>query len=158
MAVAGGRTAATTRTRRRHQPVGYDYVHSAIDAYSRIAYSEILNAEDTACCTGFFERAHGWFALHGVTIERVLTDNGNGYRSYAWRDLCAELGNRPHPNPALPTANQRQGRTVQPDPQRRVGLRPRLPPQTATATEHLTAGSTATTITAATPLSEANHP
>ena len=72
--------------------VGYDYVHSAIDAYSRIAYSEILNAEDTICCVGFLERAYDWFTMHGVTIERVLTDNGNGYRSFAWRDLCAELG------------------------------------------------------------------
>ena len=80
----------TTRSR-QHSPVGYDYVHSAVDAYSRIAYSEILNAEDRVCCTGFLERAHSWFALHHVAIERILTDNGNGYRSNAWRDLCAEL-------------------------------------------------------------------
>ena len=71
--------------------VGYDYIHSAIDAYSRIAYSEILNAEDAVCCTGFLERAHAWFGLHNVVIERILTDNGAGYRSNAWRDLCAEL-------------------------------------------------------------------
>jgi transposase InsO family protein len=77
---------------RRRMTRGHDYVHSAVDAYSRIAYSEILNAEDTVCCVGFLERAKDWFALHGVTIERVLTDNGSGYRSFAWRDLCAELG------------------------------------------------------------------
>jgi transposase InsO family protein len=77
---------------RRRMTRGYDYVHSAIDAYSRIAYSELLDAEDAVCCTGFLERAHGWFALHSVTIERVLTDNGAGYRSHTWRDLCAELG------------------------------------------------------------------
>ena len=75
-----------------HSQVGYDFVHSAVDAYSRIAYSEILNAEDTVCCTGFLERANAWFALHDVVIERVLTDNGPGYKSHAWRDLCAELG------------------------------------------------------------------
>ena len=84
---AHGRNTAS----RGHSPVGYDYVHSAVDAYSRIAYSEILNAEDTICCVGFLERAHSWFAVHGVVIERVLTDNGNGYRSFAWRDLCSEL-------------------------------------------------------------------
>jgi transposase InsO family protein len=72
--------------------VGYDYIHSAVDAYSRIAYSEILNAEDIVCCTGFLERAKDWFGLHDVTIERVLTDNGSAYRSHAWHDLCAELG------------------------------------------------------------------
>jgi len=75
-----------------YHAVGYDYIHSAVDAYSRVAYSEILNAEDTVCCTGFLERANDWFALHSVTIERVLTDNGPGYISHAWRDLCAELG------------------------------------------------------------------
>jgi transposase InsO family protein len=90
----GGGWWAHGRGNAAHQPrnsVGYDYVHSAVDAYSRIAYSEILNAEDAICCTGFLERAHDWFALHDTAIERVLTDNGSGYRSFAWRDLCAEL-------------------------------------------------------------------
>jgi transposase InsO family protein len=74
-----------------HSGVGFDYIHSAVDAYSRIAYSEILDAENAAFCSGFLERAYVWFAEHGVAIERVLTDNGTGYRSFAWRDLCAEL-------------------------------------------------------------------
>ena len=75
----------------RHSGEGYEHVHSAIDAYSRIAYSEILPAEDAECCTGFLERAHAWFAMHNITIERVLTDNGTGYRSNAWAQLCADL-------------------------------------------------------------------
>ena len=50
---------------------GYEHVHSAVDAYSRIAYSEILPAEDAACCTGFLQRAHSWFAMHGIAIERL---------------------------------------------------------------------------------------
>jgi transposase InsO family protein len=78
--------------RKGHAGVGYDHVHSAVDAFSRIAYSEILSAEDAICCTGFLERARDWFALHDVTIERVLTDNGPGYKSHAWADLCAALG------------------------------------------------------------------
>jgi transposase InsO family protein len=73
---------------------GYDYVHSAIDAYSRVAYSEILDAENAAFCSGFLTRAYRWFAERGVTIERLLTDNGVGYRSHQWADLCAELGVR----------------------------------------------------------------
>jgi transposase InsO family protein len=82
-----GRSAAT-----RGSGQGYDHVHSAVDAFSRVAYSEILPAEDADCCTGFLERADAWFAMHGITIERVLTDNGNGYISNMWRDLCADLG------------------------------------------------------------------
>jgi transposase InsO family protein len=87
----GGGWWAHGRGQVAYRAVGYDYVHSAVDAFSRIAYSEILNAENGPCCSGFLERAHGWFALHGVAIERVLTDNGAGYRSFAWRDLCAVL-------------------------------------------------------------------
>jgi transposase InsO family protein len=75
-----------------HSGVGYDYVHTAIDAYSRVAYSELLDAEDIATCVPFLTRAHAWFASHGVCIERILTDNGVGYRSHAWRDRCSELG------------------------------------------------------------------
>jgi transposase InsO family protein len=90
----GGWRAHGRSTEMRQRQVrtgGWDHVHSAVDAFSRIAYSEILPAEDTECCTGFLQRAHDWFAEHGITIERVLTDNGNGYKSHAWRDLCADL-------------------------------------------------------------------
>jgi transposase InsO family protein len=82
---------AVVRAGREHRTLGYAHVHSAIDAYSRIAYSEILDTEDQHSCTAFFRRAHRWFTDHGITIERVLTDNGTGYRSFAWRDLCTEL-------------------------------------------------------------------
>ena len=88
----GGWRAHGRQASMRHAGGGYDHVHSAIDAYSRVAYSEILPVEDAECCTGFLDRAHAWFALHGISIERVLTDNGVGYRSFAWRDRCAELG------------------------------------------------------------------
>ena len=74
-----------------HSGVGYAYIHSAVDAYSRVAYSEIHDAENQITCSAFLRQAHAWFSAHGVTIERVLTDNGTGYRSFAWRDLCAEL-------------------------------------------------------------------
>lgn len=71
--------------------LGYTHVHTAIDAYSRLAYSEFAGPETTANCVAFLDRAVAWFADRGITIERVLTDNGNGYRSTAWADLCAEL-------------------------------------------------------------------
>jgi transposase InsO family protein len=84
-----GREARTGSVIKRG--LGYNYIHTAIDAYSRLAYSEILENETIATCVPFLERAHAWFAARGIRIERVLTDNGNGYRSFAWRDLCAEL-------------------------------------------------------------------
>ncbi len=59
--------------------VGYVHVHSAIDAYSRIAYVEILDEDRGETCAGFWRRAHAWFADHGITVERILTDNAMNY-------------------------------------------------------------------------------
>jgi transposase InsO family protein len=72
--------------------LGYTHIHTAIDAYSRLAYSEFAGPEGQDSCVAFLDRANAWFAQRGVTIERVLTDNGTGYRSRRWRDRCAELG------------------------------------------------------------------
>ena len=83
----------TTETKRRTRArMGYTHIHTAIDAFSRLAYSEFAGEENTTNCVAFLERAVAFFATHGITIERILTDNGNGYRSLAWRDRCTQLG------------------------------------------------------------------
>lgn len=73
---------------------GYTHIHTAIDAYSRLAYSEFAGTENTVNCVAFLNRAVAWFAEQGIDVERILTDNGNGYRSTPWRERCAELGIR----------------------------------------------------------------
>jgi transposase InsO family protein len=73
---------------------GYTHVHTAIDAHSRLAYSEFAGVENTTNCVAFLNRAIAWFADRGITVERILTDNGNGYRSKAWAARCAQLGIR----------------------------------------------------------------
>ena len=78
-----------------------------IDDHSRVAYVEICADEKAATAIGVLQRAVAWFADRGVTVERVLSDNGGCYRSYAWRDACAELGithKRPGPTGPRPTA------------------------------------------------------
>lgn len=72
--------------------LGYCYVHSAIDAYTRLAYSEALDDETAATAIAFAARARAFFAAHGFTVERVLTDNGACYVSHAWRDEHHRLG------------------------------------------------------------------
>lgn len=72
--------------------LGYTHVHTAIDAYSRLAYSEFAGVENTVNCVAFLHRAIAWFAARGITVDKILTDNGNGYRSIPWRDTCDELG------------------------------------------------------------------
>ena len=72
--------------------VGYAYVHSAVDAFSRVAYSEILHDERGQTCAQFWLRAHAWFADHGITVERILTDNAKNYvLSTAFRDAIGAI-------------------------------------------------------------------
>jgi transposase InsO family protein len=59
--------------------VGYAFVHSAVDGYSRAAYTEVLDDERGETCAGFWTRAQAWFAERGVTVERVMTDNARNY-------------------------------------------------------------------------------
>jgi transposase InsO family protein len=68
---------------------GYAFLHHVVDDHSRLAYSEILDDERTETVVAFWRRAKAFYAQAGITIQRVLTDNGSAYRS---RDLAAELG------------------------------------------------------------------
>jgi len=89
-AVGGRNARATTRQRRGNHPViGYSYIHSAVDDHSRLAYSEILADEQGPTAAAFWLRAHAFFAAHGITVRRVLTDNGSCYRSRIWRTTLA---------------------------------------------------------------------
>ena len=73
---------------------GFDYVHSAVDDHSRLAYSEIHPDEKAATCAAFLRRAAAFFHATGIErIERVLTDNAWPYRkSFAWQQALADLG------------------------------------------------------------------
>lgn len=85
---------ATTsqRSASRHPVTGTAYVHTVLDDNSRVAYAEIHDNETAVTAIGVLRRAVSWFEARGVTVERVLSDNGPAYKSHAWRDACAELG------------------------------------------------------------------
>jgi transposase InsO family protein len=91
---AGGGWRAHGRELRphRHRGSGYDYIHAAVDDRSRLAYAEILSDERKETASGFMTRALGFFADRGVTIERVLTDNGACYRSRVFSQTLAAAG------------------------------------------------------------------
>jgi transposase InsO family protein len=90
----------------RSRRAGWQYLHLAIDDHSRLAYAELLPRESPADCVAFLRRAVAWYAERGIQVERVLSDNGNGYRSFAWRDACAELGiQRRYTRPRRPQTN-----------------------------------------------------
>ncbi|MBA2444205.1 MAG: IS481 family transposase [Nocardioidaceae bacterium] len=85
--------AATSPIKDRTGGVGYDYVHSVVDDHSRLAYSVICDDERAPTVVAFFGRAIEFFNAHGVTIERLMTDNAWSYRhSNALRDLLTGHG------------------------------------------------------------------
>lgn len=93
---------------------GVELVHVAIDDHSRVAYVEILPNERAETCAGFLARTVEWFAQHGVHIERVLTDNGPGYRSSVFSAACHALGIRAsRTRPYRPRTNGKAERFIQ---------------------------------------------
>ena len=74
--------------------VGWEFVHVCVDDATRLAYVEVLADEKGPTAAGFLQRAVGWFASMGITVERVLSDNGACYRSNAHAIVCSELGIR----------------------------------------------------------------
>jgi transposase InsO family protein len=88
--------SATTYTPdgRRIGDAGWEYVHIAIDDCTRLAYAEVLSDEKAPTVVGFLRRATAFYARHGITVERLLTDNGPGYRSTIHAIACRALGIR----------------------------------------------------------------
>ncbi len=73
---------------------GWEFVHVCIDDATRLAYVEVLTNEKAITAVGFLERAIAFYARHGITVERVMTDNGAAYRATAHALACRLLGVR----------------------------------------------------------------
>jgi transposase InsO family protein len=84
----GSFTDAAGRVRRK---AGWDYVHIAIDDCTRLAYAEVLTDEKAPTAIGFLRRAVAFFKRHGITVERVMTDNGSPYISTLHAIACRTL-------------------------------------------------------------------
>ena len=93
-AVMGRRARGTTGYHRRTHNLGWEYVHIAIDDCTRLAYAEVLADEKALTVVAFLGRAVEFFARHGMAVQQLLTDNGNGYRSIVHAIACRTLGIR----------------------------------------------------------------
>jgi transposase InsO family protein len=85
-------TPGTMKNKWRNPKLGYAYIHTVLDDHSRVAYAEIHDDESKETAASVLRNAVSWYADRGVTVERVLSDNGSCYRSHLWRDTCTKLG------------------------------------------------------------------
>lgn len=100
--------------RQDSEGAGWEYVHVCIDDYSRVAYAEVLADERKESAIAFLQRAVHWFAGLGITVKRVLTDNGSCYRSKLWRQTCEGLGLKARTTrPYRPQTNGKAERFIQ---------------------------------------------
>lgn len=94
--------------------VGWEFVHVCIDDASRIAFSKVMKNERQGCAVTFLKAAIDYYASLGVTVERVMTDNGSCYRSFAFRRACKRLGLRHiRTRPYTPKTNGKAERFIQ---------------------------------------------
>jgi transposase InsO family protein len=93
---------------------GWEFVHVCIDDASRIAFSQVMPNEKKESATAFLIAAIAYYASLGVTVSRVMTDNGSCYRSHAFRDLCKALGLKHiRTRPYTPKTNGKAERFIQ---------------------------------------------
>jgi transposase InsO family protein len=94
--------------------VGWEYVHVAVDDHSRIAFAKVMSSEKRRSATAFLRAAVAYYEGLGVKVERVMTDNGSCYRSFAFRRACKRLGLKHiRTKPYTPKTNGKAERFIQ---------------------------------------------
>jgi len=117
-----GSRASQGKTRsegRRRGIAGWEYVHIAVDDYSRLAYAEVLPDEKATTAAGFLRRAVDFYRRHGISVDAVLSDNGSAYRSTVHALACRALGIRHlRTRPYRPQTNGKAERFIRTEPDR----------------------------------------
>jgi transposase InsO family protein len=98
-----GRTTGNRNNKKKSR--GYAFLHHAVDDHSRLAYSEILTDEKKETAAGFWIRANAFFESHGITVRRVITDNGSCYRSRVFTAALGETITHKFTRPYRPQTN-----------------------------------------------------
>ena len=98
-----GRSAGR-KNKKNATPVGYAFLHSTIDDHSRVVYSEILTDEKKETATAFWRRANTHYASLGITVKRVLSDNGSCYRSKLFNTALGDIVHK-YTRPYRPQTN-----------------------------------------------------
>ena len=127
-AVTGDRSPRWHKSSHSQRLVDYDFAHAIVDVHSRLAYVALQRDERAQTVTDFLERALAFFAEHGITARRLMTDNAFSYgMNWSLQELLAAPREPPPHDRALSTAHQRDGGALPPDDGQGVGVRGRLP-------------------------------
>ena len=105
-APGGQFSSGVDRAKTRGAKAGYVYLHSAVDGFSRLAYTEPLANQTAKTAIGFFARARAFFQAHGIgRITRVITDNGSCYRAAAFTRSLFDAARHQRIKPFTPKHN-----------------------------------------------------
>jgi transposase InsO family protein len=111
--ITGDRRGQSNR-RARGEGLGWEFVHVAIDDNSRIAFAKIMPNERKRSATAFLKAALAYYQSLGIKVERVMTDNGSCYKSFAFRRLCKRIGLKHiRTRPYTPKTNGKAERFIQ---------------------------------------------
>jgi transposase InsO family protein len=110
----GHRSTGDRRGQSNSRGVGWEYVHVCIDDASRVAFSQILPDQKKASAVAFLRAAVAYYASLGVTVARVMTDNGSCYRAHDFASACRDLGlKHVRTKPFTPKTNGKAERFIQ---------------------------------------------
>jgi len=110
----GHRITGDRTGRSNSRGVGWEFVHVCIDDASRIAFSRVMKTERKGCAITFLKAAIAYYKSLGITVERVMTDNGSCYKAFAFRRACKRLGLRHiRTRPYTPKTNGKAERFIQ---------------------------------------------
>ncbi len=115
--ITGERTKQSSRRGKKGGKTwgaGWEYVHVCIDDHSRLGFADIMANEKKQSAVAFLKAAIAWYAQLGITVERVMTDNGACYKSHAFRGACKTLGLKHiRTKPYTPRTNGKAERFIQ---------------------------------------------
>ena len=100
--------------RARVRGIGWEFLHVAVDDATRLAYVEVLQADDKGACAAFLQRAFRWYRRRGIRIRRLLTDNAMAYRAHVFARVCRRWVVRQRfTRPYRPQTNGKAERLIQ---------------------------------------------
>ena len=110
----GHRITGDRTKQSNNRGVGWEFVHVCIDDASRVAFTQIKPDEKRESAISFLRSAVAYYASLGITVQRVMTDNGSCYKAFAFRDACKQLGLKHiRTKPYTPKTNGKAERFIQ---------------------------------------------